>query len=321
MADAQYFELCSLVIVRLVFALHGSVMNTMPPSRIREVRTEVLIDMMADLNLSCPRKNPGIITSTLAWSGSVPHIMSPWSLQNGRPQALIDNDRISPDHCYVRTVWLRDEHGTTMIVEGCVQEVAVHMTGPFHFFLRRGSTVYNNHTCAVSSGDDHHATMIFSSCRFHGLDCWYLEVFFVRSGCCRCYVWIVWYRDEHLSNGDRHDGSHPRVLSVTLPVIVAWLQSRSQCWTLLFFVLSRQVMNTVPPWSLRDALAQEVACHEYCCNWVVWSRDTYPQPWDLMDVDPRSLGCHDGRCVVFFGQLNTPPSSMREICSAWSRDD
>ena len=50
------------------------------------------------------------------------------------------------------------------------------------FFLRRGSTVYNHHTCTVSSGDDHHATMIFSSCRFDGLDGWYLEVFFVRSG-------------------------------------------------------------------------------------------------------------------------------------------
>ena len=76
MADAQYFELCSLVIVRLVFALHGSVMNTMLPSCITEVRTEVLIDMMADLNLSCPRKNPGIITSTLAWSGSVPQYVT-----------------------------------------------------------------------------------------------------------------------------------------------------------------------------------------------------------------------------------------------------
>ena len=77
MADAQYFELCSLVIVRLVFAPHGSVTNTMPHSCITEVRTEVLIDMMADLNLSYPRKNPGIIASTLTWSGSVPHNMSP----------------------------------------------------------------------------------------------------------------------------------------------------------------------------------------------------------------------------------------------------
>ena len=77
MADAQCFDLCSLVIVRLVFASHGSVMNTMPHSCITEVRTEVLIDMMADLNLSYPRKNSGIIMSTLAWSGSVPHNMSP----------------------------------------------------------------------------------------------------------------------------------------------------------------------------------------------------------------------------------------------------
>ena len=76
--------------------------------------------------------------------------------------------------------------------------------------------------------------MIFSSCRFDGLDGWYLEVFFVRSGSCRCYVWIVGYEDEHHTNGDRHDGSHPRALSVTLPVIVAWLKGRSQCLTLLY---------------------------------------------------------------------------------------
>ena len=134
MADAQYFELCSLVIVRLVFALHGSVMNTVPPSCMTEVHTEVLIDMMAALNLSCPRKNPGNITSTLTRSGFVPHNMSPRSLQNGRPEALIDKDRISPDHCYGCTVWFRDEHGTTTIVEGCVPEVAVYMIAPFHFF-------------------------------------------------------------------------------------------------------------------------------------------------------------------------------------------
>ena len=53
MADAQCFDLCIVVIVRLVSALHGSVMNTMPPSCITEVRTEVLIDMMAALKLSC----------------------------------------------------------------------------------------------------------------------------------------------------------------------------------------------------------------------------------------------------------------------------
>ena len=52
-ADAQCFDLCSVVIVRLVFALHGSVMNSMPPSWSRVDRTEVLIDMMAALNLSC----------------------------------------------------------------------------------------------------------------------------------------------------------------------------------------------------------------------------------------------------------------------------
>ena len=40
--------------------------------------------------------------------------------------------------------------------------------------------------------------------------------------------------NELLANGDRH-GSHPRVFcSVTLPVIVVWLQSRSQWWTLLY---------------------------------------------------------------------------------------
>ena len=73
--------------------------------------------------------------STLAWYGSVPHNRSPCSLQNGRPEALIDNDRISPDHCYVFTVWFRDEHGTTMIVDGCVPNVAVHMIVFFQFFF------------------------------------------------------------------------------------------------------------------------------------------------------------------------------------------
>ena len=47
---------------------------------------------------------------------------------------------------------------------------------------------------------------------------------------------------------------------------------------------------------------------------------TYPQPWHVMDVDARSLGCHGRCCSVFFVQLNRPPSSMREICSVWSRD-
>ena len=83
--------------------------------------------------------------------------------------------------------------------------------------------------------------------------------------------------------------SHRRLVAQQVPVL-----------DIATFVLSSQVMNTVPPWSLRDALAQEVGCHEYCCNWVVWSRDTYPQPWHLIDVDPRSLGCHDCRCLVLF---------------------
>ena len=75
--DAQCFELCSLVIVRLVFALHGSVMNTMPLSWVREDRTEVLVDMMADLNVSRLWNDPGIIMSTFAWYGSVQHNISP----------------------------------------------------------------------------------------------------------------------------------------------------------------------------------------------------------------------------------------------------
>ena len=62
---------------------------------------------------------------------------------------------------------LRDEHGTTMTVEGYVPEVAVHMMGLF-FFLRRGSIHY--HTYTVSSGDDFHTTMIFSSCSLDGFD-------------------------------------------------------------------------------------------------------------------------------------------------------
>ena len=72
--DAQCFELCSLVIVRLVFALHGSVI--MPLSWVREDHTEVLVDMMADLNVSRLWNDPGIIMSTFAWYGSVQHNIS-----------------------------------------------------------------------------------------------------------------------------------------------------------------------------------------------------------------------------------------------------
>ena len=315
MADAQYFELCSLVIVRLVSALHGSVMNTMPPSCKREVRTEVLIDMMADLNLSCPRKNPGIITSTLAWSGSVPHNMSLWSLQNGRPEALIDNDRISPDHYYVCTVWLRDENGTTMIGEGCVPEVAVHMMRPFHFlFLRRGSTVYNYHTCTVSSGDDHHTTMTFSSCRFDGLDGWYLEVFFVRSGslsflCLDCMVsrrtpyqwWSAWW--EPSACLVCNVASHGRLVAEQIPVL-----------DIAIFVLHGLVINTVPPWSLTDSLAQEFGCDDYRCIWVVWSRETYPQPWHVMDIDAEVLVVMAGVVLCFL----CSSTGRRPVCSKYA---
>ena len=322
MADAQYFELCSLVIVRLVNALHGTVMNTMPPSCKREVRTEVLIDMMADLNLSCPRKNPGIFTSTLAWSGSVPHNMSPWSLQNGRPEALIDNDRTSSDHCYVCTVWLRDEHGTTMIVEGCIPEVAVHMMGPFHFFFCEEVRLCTITTHALSRQvmTTTQPWLIFSMCTFDGLDGWYLEVFFVRSGSCRCYVWIVWYRDEHHANGDRHDGSHPRALSVTLPLIVAWLQNKSQCWTLLY--LFCMVLWWTPYhhdlWGTRSPkrlVVMSIVVIGLCGLVIhIHSHDTW---WTLT---PEVSVVMMAVVLCFFVQLNRPPSSMREICSVWSRD-
>ena len=64
---------------------------------------------------------------------------------------------------------LRDDLGTTMTFEGYVPEVAVHLMGLFQFFfLRRRSIHY--HTCTVSSGDDHHTTMIFSSCSLDGFD-------------------------------------------------------------------------------------------------------------------------------------------------------
>ena len=61
----------------LVFALHGSVMHTMPLSWVREDRTEVLVDIMAGLNVSCLWNDPGIIIPTFAWYGSVPHNISP----------------------------------------------------------------------------------------------------------------------------------------------------------------------------------------------------------------------------------------------------
>ena len=273
-----------------------------PPCK-REVRTEVLIDMMADLNLSCPRKNPGIFTSTLAWSGSVPHNMSPWSLQNGRPEALIDNDRTSSDHCYVCTVWLRDEHGTTMIVEGCIPEVAVHMMGPFHFFFCEEVRLCTITTHALSRQcDDHHTTMIDLFDVAHLMDLmadilrfslWGLVVVVAMSG-------MYGIEDEHHANGDRHDGSHPRALSVTLPLIVAWLQNKSQCWTLLY--LFCMVLWWTPYhhdlWGTRSPKRLFVMSIVVIglCGLVIHIH----KPWHLMDVDPRSLGCHDGRCVVFF---------------------
>ena len=55
--------------------------------------------------------------------------------------------------------------------------------------------------------------------------------------------------NEHETNGDRHDGSHPPtcLLSVTLPVIVVCLQSRSPMMNIAVFVLYGLVMNTIPP--------------------------------------------------------------------------
>ena len=64
---------------------------------------------------------------------------------------------------------LRDEHATTMTVEGLRSRSRCSHDGAFSvFFLRRGSIHY--HTCTVSSGDDHHTTMIFSSCSLDGFD-------------------------------------------------------------------------------------------------------------------------------------------------------
>ena len=302
MADAQYFELCSSVIVRLVFALRGSVMNTMPPSCITEVRTDVLIDTVADLNLSCPRKIQG--SSRPHWHGLVPY------------------DTIC-HHDLCRTVGQRPWLTMIAILQIIVMSVLYGFVmntvpqwslmvafqkslstwwGLFIFFLR-GSTVYNHHTCAVSSGDDHH-----------------LEVFFVRFGSCRCYVWIVWYRDEHHTNGDRHDGSHPRVLSVTLPVIAAWLQSMSQCCTLLYlFCLVRWwTPYHHDHWGMRSPkrlVVMSIVVIGLCGLVIhIHSHDTW---WTLT---PEVSVVMIAVVLCYLLQLNRPPSSMREICSAWSRD-
>ena len=93
--------------------------------------------------------------------------------------------------------------------------------------------------------------------------------------------------NEHETNGDRHDGSHPptclffcnvasnrRLVAEQVPVT-----------NIAIFVLYGLVMNPTPPWSLRDALAQDVGCHDYCRIWIVWSRDTCLPPWHLKDVD------------------------------------
>ena len=198
MADAQYFELCSLVFVRLVFALHGSVMNTMPPSCIREVRTEVLIDMMADLSLSCLWNDPVIIMDTLAWYGSVPHkkitIISAERSARGLDSQWSHFSR-SLLCFYCMASWRTRYHNDSW---GLRSRSRCSHDGFFSvfLFLRRGSIMYKYNTCTVSSGDDHHTTMIFLSYSLDGFDGWYLEVFFVRSGSCRCYVCFVWYRGE-----------------------------------------------------------------------------------------------------------------------------
>ena len=319
MADAQYSELCSLVIVRLVFALHGSVMNTMPPSWKREVRTEVLIDMMADLNLSCPRKNPGIIMSTLAWSRTTQYVTMITSERSARGLDWQWSHFFRSLLClYCVASWWTRYHNDRW---GLHSRSRCSHDGAFSFFfLRRGSTLYNYHTCTVSSGNDHHTTMIFSICRFDGLDGWYLEVFFVRSGSCRCYVWIVWYRDEDHANGDRHDGSHPRALSVTLPVIVAWLQNKSQRWTLLY--LFCMVLWWTPYhhdlWMTRSPkrlVVMSIVVIGLCGLVIhIHSHDTW---WTLT---PEVSVVMMAVVLCFFVQLNRPSSSMPEICSAWSRD-
>ena len=145
--------------------------------------------------------------------------------------------------------------------------------------------------------------------------------FLCEVGGCRCYVWIVWYRDEHHTNGDRHDGSHPRVLSVTMPVIAAWLQSRSQCWTLLYlFCLVRwwtpyhhDLWGTRSP---KRLVVMSIVVIGLCGLVIhIHSHDTW---WTLT---PEVSVVMIAVVLCYLLQLNRPPSSMREICSAWSRDD
>ena len=39
----------------------------------------------------------------------------------------------------------------------------------------------------------------------------------------------------------------------------------------------------------KGGVAQEFGCDDYCCIWIVWSRETYPQPWHLMVADAEVL--------------------------------
>ena len=233
MADAQYFELCSLVIVVFCAAWFRDEHHAASMQKRSSHRSLDWHDGGSEFVLSAKESRDHHVHIGMVWFRTTQYVTMISAERSARGLDWQWSHFFRSLLClYCVASWWKRYHNDRWGLRS--RSRCAHDEAFSFFFLRRGSIVYNYHTCTVSSGDDHHTTMIFSMCTFDGLDGWYLEVFFVRSGSCRCYVWIVWYRDEHHTNGDRHDGSHPRALSVTLPLIVAWLQSKSQCWTLLY---------------------------------------------------------------------------------------
>ena len=188
MADAQCFELCSLVIVRLCFCAawfrdehHAALMGKRSSHRSLDWH-----DGGSEFVKECRDHHVYICMVWFRTTQYITMISAERSARGLDWQWSHFSRSLLCLYCMgfvMNTV-------TTMTVEGYVPEVAVHLMGLFQFFFCEDVRFITT-PCTVSSGDDHHTTMIILSCSLDGLDDWYLEVFFVRSGSCRCYVCIV----------------------------------------------------------------------------------------------------------------------------------
>ena len=155
----------------LVFALHGSAMHTMPLSWVREDRTEVLVDIMAGLIVSClwnwsrdhhthicmvwfrTAQQITMIAAGRAWQ-------RPWLTAIAFLQIMfVQRSQWLSLLClyYMASWWTRyhnDRWGFRSRTR-CSHDAAFSI---FFVFAKRFD-YYNYHTCIVSSGDDHHTTM------------------------------------------------------------------------------------------------------------------------------------------------------------------